>query len=195
MKDYFPATVIAAIILFVIREAVDIFKKYFANKRKNEALRKLLANEIERNHWAIKALRGILESIEEFSNNPNNPNNPIKISEKKDGTKYIEFSDTKGRMAAHRIPDVYKEIITKSLLDIAAVDKVLFERSMAAVDAIQILTHVRKGVIGDVESKDFKMYLKSFVQYANEELNDVYEALDILYQYCTGTKLTDHIVN
>ena len=62
-----PATVVAAVVLFVLKELFEGVRRYRGDQRKKQALRSLLARECELNHWTIKSIRDIVETIRDES--------------------------------------------------------------------------------------------------------------------------------
>ena len=52
--NIFPVTVIVAISLFLIKEFVELYRRVMADKRKISAMKKLLANEIDRSFKKFK---------------------------------------------------------------------------------------------------------------------------------------------
>ncbi len=63
--DFLPATVIVAIILFFVKELLEVNRRRKANARKRLAIRRLVADEIERNNWTIKRLREGISELEQ----------------------------------------------------------------------------------------------------------------------------------
>lgn len=93
------------------------------------------------------------------------------------------------------IPLVHRNLMSKFLLDIATLDKKLFDVMEPAYDALAELEHVRENFITfreDSEILGLEDFLAAFVQYALDELKEAESELRILYNHCTDKELTDH---
>lgn len=190
-----PLTVIAAIVLFLIKEFAEGVRRYRADQRKRIALRTLLARECELNNWTIKSIKHIVETIRDESEE----NSLIEFSFifPKSGKPQFrvkhpdsEFKNGSGLGSIHR------DIMSKNLLDVATLDKELFSALQPAYDSIANLEHLRESLIYYVDPEDDqdKMHLEGFIHYALNELEDVKKDLSNLYMECTGQALNTHRV-
>lgn len=82
----------------------------------------------------------------------------------------------------------------KNLLEVATLDKKLYSALQPAYDAVADLEHVRQSLIYFVDPEDEKdkMHLDGFINYALDELEDVFKELASLYKMCTGKDLEKH---
>jgi hypothetical protein len=186
-----PVTVVAAVTLFALKEIIEGIRRYRGDRRKTKALRMLLARECELNHWTIKSIRHIVETIRD---------------ESEDGAEF-EFIFPKSGKVLFRVkhPDseyksgsalaaTHREVMDKNLLEVATLDKKLYSALQPAYDAVAELEHVRQSLIYFVDPEDDKdkMHLDGFTDYALSELQDVFSKLVVLYKECTGEDLETH---
>lgn len=186
-----PITVVATIVIFILKELFEGVRRYLGESRKKKALRMLIARECELNYWTIKSIRHIVETIRD---------------ESEDGAKF-EFLFPKGGKVLFRVkhPDTefksgsnlaktHREVMDKNLLEVATLDKKLYAVLQPAYDAVADLEHVRDSLIYYVNPEDEqdKMHLEGFPDYALNELEDVFRKLACLYNECTGNSLENH---
>jgi hypothetical protein len=186
-----PVTVVVAVALFALKEVIEGIRRYRGDRRKKKALRMLLARECELNHWTIKCIRHIVETIRD---------------ESEDGAEF-EFIFPKSGKVLFRVkyPDseyksgsvlveTHREVMDKNLLEVATLDKKLYSALQPAYDAVTELDHVRQSLIYFVDPEDDqdKMHLDGFTHYALDELQDVFSKLVVLYKECTGEDLEAH---
>lgn len=189
-----PITAVVAVVVFIIKEVLEYFRRRGADKRKIAALIALLARECELNYWTIKSLRRIVAEIS--TEESPNPQFRLTIERKSSGRPYAKVVSEDGKIESHSgIPKVHRELMSKFLLDIATLDKKLFEVMEPAYDALADLEHVRETLVniddevGLIPRDDF---LSGFAGYAVVELKDAEVALGALYKYCTNKPLTQH---
>lgn len=189
-----PITVVAAIVIFVAKEVIEGFRRHSANQRKVQALRALLARECELNLWTIKTLRRILLPFSK----PDDPTVPMSLSVERTsgGLPYVKVVSGDGEYEAHMgIPSVHRELMSKFLLDIATLDKLLFSFMEPAYDELAEVEHVRESLINindkpeQIAARDF---VRGFAQYAVDVLQDAERKLGALYVHCTGKPLEQH---
>jgi hypothetical protein len=82
-------------------------------------------------------------------------------------------------------------LMSDSLLEVATLDKSLFEILESTYDAVIDLKHVRDSLIDFLESEDEhdKVHLNTFPDYGLRELAYVQVELEGLYQLCIGKQL------
>jgi hypothetical protein len=148
-----PATVVAAVLLFILKELVEGIRRYRGECRKKTALRALLARECELNNWTIKSIKHILETIKDESSA--DAKNEFSFIFPKSGKvlfrvkrPYSEFKSGSSLAETHR------EIMSKNLLEVAMLDKELYAALQPAYDAVAELTHVRENLIYFVDPED-----------------------------------------
>ncbi|MDP2027716.1 hypothetical protein [Sulfuriferula sp.] len=186
-----PATVIAAVFLFILKELFEGARRYRGEQRKKQALRTLLARECELNNWTIKCIRSIVETIRD---------------ESEDGAQFefifpksgkvlfrVKHSDSDYKSGSN-LAETHREVMDKNLLEVATLDKSLYAALQPAYDAVAELEHVRQSLIYYVAPEDDqdKIHLGGFTHYALSELEDVSKKLACLYKECTGKDLEKH---
>lgn len=85
--------------------------------------------------------------------------------------------------------------MSKFLLEIATLDKTLFEIMEPAYDGLAEVDHVRESLLNIDEGDNLIPkydYLAGFAEYALNELEEAEAALAKLYTHCTGRPLTQH---
>ncbi|RJG07686.1 hypothetical protein D3870_18305 [Noviherbaspirillum cavernae] len=183
-----PVTVLVAIGIFVLKELFEGVRRYRGDIRKKKALRTLLARECELNHWTIKSIRHIVETIRDESENgaqfefifPKNGNVLFRVKH--------SDSDSKSGSA---LAGTHRAVMDKNLLEVATLDNKLYSVLQTAYDATAQLEHVRQSLIYfvDPEDEQDKMHLDGFVHYALDELQDVFTKIECLYKECTDKGL------
>jgi len=141
LSPLLPTTVIAAVVLFVVKEAIEKFRRWQADKRKGQAFRLLLARECELNHWAIKKLKEALVSIQDLIST----NIPFKyrIDRRSSGEVFfVELYDDGTLHSASPLPEARTDLMRQIMLDVAALDSSLFVCMEAAYDSTINLRHV-----------------------------------------------------
>ncbi|HQY74224.1 MAG TPA: hypothetical protein PLK44_10955 [Aestuariivirga sp.] len=187
--DFLPATVIVAIILFFVKELLEVNRRRKANARKRLAIRRLVADEIERNNWTIKRLR---EGISELEQATEVPGSIFSIRTGVLGERYFRHEMTGELHHEFPIGKVHSEELSGSLLELAMIDEQIFDKALEASDATKELDHVLKSMIELVSSKGGSVYYEGFTDYARNEIADCEKTLTDFYRTITGRKLEEH---
>jgi hypothetical protein len=179
-----PITVVAAIVLFLIKEAVEYLRRKRSDGRKRLAIKTLLAQECERNHWTLKSLRRCLDSIEDKTETRS-----YELARDANQSPLFRVIDG-GGSASWPIPRVYRDAADKFIMDSALLDKSIFSKLLPTFDAVAELEHVRNSLMHQLQSQEDEVGdIVSFAQYARETLDDVYSSLNELYSECTEETL------
>jgi hypothetical protein len=190
-----PIAVVVAIALFALKELLEFLRRYRAEARRKEAIHALLARECELNHWAIKSIRHIVMEVRDET--AADPETKFSFVFPRSGkTLFRVIRKEPGYRSGGSLAAVHREVMDKNILEVAAIDKVLFAVLEPAYSAIANLEHVRASLTYYVDPEDDqdKMHLEGFVEYALQELDGVYDDLNALYRVCTGRKLERHRV-
>jgi hypothetical protein len=185
-----PITVVVAVSLFVLKEIFEGMRRYRGEARKKKVLRVLLARECKLNHWAIKSIKYIVETIREESVKDNRTKFTLIFS--KSGKVLFRVKPVNDETATGvALAKVHSEVMHKNLLDVAMLDKKLFAAFEPAYDAVSQLQHIRDNLIYFVDPDDDqdKVHLNGFYHYALNELEDIHEKLNRLHIECTGEDL------
>jgi hypothetical protein len=193
-ENLLPLGVLAAIGIFITREILDFVKQDKARKRKVRAFKSLLAEELELNHWAYKKLLEIITKIGEDLKD--NPEATYKIQFREMGNEYIRGHDGEKIIFDAPLVVVRQKYYDQLITDIAALDVDLFNVVQDAYEEVRNMAHVREGLLRSLMAKDFDepfphdMRCNGFLEYANRELKDAFQAMEKLYVYCTGKEFT-----
>jgi hypothetical protein len=183
---YLPITVIAAIVLFFGKELLELRRRRKANARKRLAIRRLIADEIERNNWTIKRLR---DGISELEHSIDEPKSILSIRTGVLGERYLR-RERSGELASEfPIGKVHSEALSGSLLELAMIDEQIFDKALEVSDATKELDHVLKSMIELVSNKDGSKYHEGFTDYARNEIAGCEKTLSDFYRAITGRKL------
>lgn len=181
-----PATVVVAITLFIVREVLEARRRRRSEARRLEAIRRLLAREVELNKWTERKLLDALSAVTEFSHDDSTTLEVRRLST--GGDRFYRRPTDAPDGASFPLPAVYDAELRKHLLEIATLDKNFLEIAEAAVDAVAEMRHVRDSLVsylsGDEET--FPEFLDGFASYGKEELKAGSGALTELYLACTG---------
>jgi hypothetical protein len=178
---FLPATVIGAIVLFAVKELIEASRRKKTNARKRQAVRRLIAYEIERNNWTLKNLRRNISSLKdslEFSGLISS------IRTGAHGERYLR-SELMGELHSEStIGKVHSEVLSSSLLELAAIDEPIFSEALEAIDALKELDHVLKLMVDIVYNGG--QFLEGYVEYATNEIADCEKTLSDFYKHITG---------
>lgn len=192
LTDFVPITVISAVLLFVLKEIIELIRKSKAKKRKKKAFRALIAEEIERNHWALRSLKSILGDIQSEHGEPNSET-IFYIVFTKEGRPLFRYKRDPSEDFASGcpVPDVSRDRFNQLLTDIAENDEKLYELCRSAYDQVAELEHIRSSLIEHLSTEEDgrDWLLSGFVEYGIETLDDALPALEALYKECTNGPL------
>lgn len=192
--DVLPITAIVAIAIFAAKEVLEVVRRWKGDQRRLLALKTLLARECELNLWSVKTLRRIALEID-TTERPN-PDTVVTIEKTNGGRPYALVLVENGQAGArYPIPRVHRDLMSKLLLEVATLDKALFQAMEPAYDALAELDHVREKLLGAPDAPEElgqTSYLEGLAGYALDEIKEAEDALALLYKHCTGDELTKH---
>lgn len=192
LPSILPITVVAAIILFVTKEVFEFFRRRSERYRRLSAIKLLLAEEIEKNHWAHDSMFRALEDIKELSEIF--PGAEYRLHVARNGTEHIRVRRQSGDdfESNHWVPIFHDEQYKKLLPSLAELDKELFALINSAYSELADLSHYRdiliEFVAGD-ESPPGVEATKSFLADFADERDDYFADLNEAYVALTGKKL------
>lgn len=186
MNGFFSTTVLVAISIFIVREVLEAMRRADVNGRRKLAIKTLLAAEIERNNYAVRTLREIISKVDEGLASKEK----IEIMRDPNGRSRIKIGIKLG-FISWQVPHVHQEVLAKNIMDLALLDKFMFELALKTLDQLSELDHLRGSLIEQVtlRSEGQLEHLGSFSSYANRVLDDTHEKLERLYSLCTGRTL------
>ena len=195
LQSLFPITVYVAFILFIVKELIEFVKKTRGEHRRIQAIKEILSEELQRNLWAHKVLERTVKDSIKFLEEFDNPEFGINRT----STGEIRFWEKAGEdgmaESSHPLPEVRQERYESIVLELAQLDKVLFNSARTAYDSIKELAHVRKSLIEILteraQSKGEDLW-GGFLGYAKDELKDIYTSMNDFYISIKGKSLTKH---
>ncbi|SBS66023.1 hypothetical protein [Vibrio splendidus] len=184
-----PVTVVVAISLFILRECVDLVKKYREKQRKTRAIKLLLAEELERNHWALLTVFNVLKEIKEYTDEQKEVEYSLIIARNGMEHYHAELEDGHSGSGIFRFDfSVYEKL----LVSIAELDEELFEAISATYTKTRELNHYRDTLLDYLSGEDLAPtpeMTKGFLCGLSEEEADYYGHLNDSYKLLTGSTL------
>ncbi len=187
-----PATVVVAIALFALREFFDFYKKRSDKKRNIEAIKLLIADEIEKNHWSLVSMFRILSELKEDFEKEKNTIHYLHIA--RNGSEHFRSKEDPEDeySSGQAIPKFHTSMYERLIPDIAALDKKLFLSIHSTYEEIIELTHYRDTMIDYLAGEELspspeltKLFLSDFA----DEKDDYYEHLNKTYRLIKNKKL------
>lgn len=90
-----------------------------------------------------------------------------------------------GDYSEHPVPKIHSDFLKGNILEIALIDREIFDLALEGIDAIAEMEHILKGILEYSEDREAP-FLEGFAEYAHNELNDSEKALAALYTKITG---------
>ncbi|HCG9876123.1 TPA: hypothetical protein NJ716_003109 [Vibrio parahaemolyticus] len=184
-----PVTVVVAIALFVLREVVDLIKKHREKQRKTKAVKLLLAEELERNHWALSTVFRVINEIKQYTDEKKVVEYSLVIARNGKEHYHAEFEEGHSGLAIFRFDF---SVYDKLLVSIAELDEQLFEALSSTYTETRELNHYRDTLLDYLSGEDLapnrEMTLGFLCGLADDEVL-YYEHLNSSYQLLTGQKL------
>lgn len=187
LSGLIPPTVIAAAIIFALKEILEFVRKIRARRRKIKAYKKILSEELERNFWTWKSLRSAVTLIQdhraegiEFTH---------KVISVPSGAQHFEARYPDGTLSSgSNLPVVSRGSFERVLLGLAEEDEKLYSLASDAYDEIAEIGHVRAGLINELGSEE-DFCLDGFLDYAAGTIDSAIGPIKHLYRACTGNVL------
>lgn len=191
MSNIFPFTVLVAIVLFVTKEVLETIKKWKEKKRKIRAMKLLLAEELELNHWVWKEMQLLVARVQDELKLPKGSKFQIKKS--KAATERFECIRPNGSVWGQGFPPVHEEQYHKLAVEVASADEQFYALLSKCYKAVAELKHFRNGVYSYIDDDgDENKFREGFTTYVKDGLPDIYNAMNALYEFCTERKLETH---
>jgi len=196
LNHLLPLTVISAIILFVIKEVLELIKNYKSKKRQIKAIKIIIANELELSNYALKQLYSTLSTIKDLLSNFKDSYvfNVITTYDNLERFQYKMFKDTDDIYNSSFLPRFNIQKIEDLILTIAILDNNLLEEVQETLGELKIANHIRSTLIDAIineesfiDNDDLKEH---FYNYALDEKDDIEKSIKNLYFICTNNELT-----
>ncbi|MBP0943129.1 hypothetical protein V2K16_22900 [Pseudomonas alliivorans] len=185
-SSIFPVTVICAIFLFFIKEAVELSKRAAERKRKISAYKTLIAEELKKNAWTIQTMKEKCSEInkDDFER--------MTYSKEPSGNETVQIWFSGGTVGSSLLWQVHTGIFDKSIVDLAVIDKGLFDAAKETYQHLAEVRHIR-GYFSDLTEQDsMRGFIKGFADYGLSTLDEASNSLSALYFKCTGEVLDEH---
>lgn len=188
-----PLGVLVAVLIFFLKEILEFNKRKLERRRKIRACKNLLSNELRLNLWVHNKFVDIISNIK------NEKHLEAKFLYLKRGIDDCILTEVEGKSTfGCPIPMVHDKFHEKLIVNIAEVDGHLFGLTQASYDGLVLLEHIRKGLIDGLcaEKNNEQFYPhdirdSGFLDYALDELDEVYKSMNSLYFECAGKELTE----
>lgn len=194
LSSLLPISAVVAVCIFVVKEILEHLRRRKAEQRKIGAIKLLIARECELNAWTIAMLVRIYKDL--LSEETDKYGFTFHAESKRDGSfAFIKLYPDGDDSASMPIPSVHRDSLAKHLLDIATSDANFLQVAEDAYDALADVNHVRNYLLEmqpSTQCDDDTDSRYGLAQYALGELEPAKRALDLLYEYCAGKKLTTH---
>lgn len=186
-----PITAIVAILIFFGRECLDWRRRVASDGRKVIALKRVLARECELNY---SATTNLVEALGYLRNaGVDGDASIIQMHVDPAGGFILAVSADDGGGYATVLKSMQRDFLLKHLVDIAALDEILYSKCAAALDGLAEAEHVYQSLVHG-PSVHFPSkpedYYDGLIDYGLGELEDSNKSLKDLYFVCTGTSLT-----
>jgi hypothetical protein len=184
LSNVFPITVIAAIVLFVFKEIVELIKRSREKARKISAYKILIAEEMLKNAWALIPLRMAMEKLDDLKRQ-------VSIIHNSDGSCHLLTSSSDEQSKLY-IQPFYSAIFDKYLVDIAVIDKSFFSKIMVTYQSIAE-ARVGRATLFELSADpvhDFSRQL--YIAGLRNTLAVAEDSIKQTYSLCTGKELNAH---
>lgn len=185
LSNALPLTVVAAILLFLVKEIVELFKKVREKSRKISAYKGLLAEELLKNAWSLKALKRLCSELQ-------NPElKEIEYKKSASGTERVIVRTTEGEQVVF-FWKIHSAAFEKIMTDLAVSNSKLFESAAEVYSLLAEVKHVRESIIDFSEFEMPRHMVKGLGDYGNDRLSEADAAVRAAYKAYTGNELVGH---
>ena len=193
-QSYLPVTVVAAILIFLIKELLELRRRKKERTRKLNAVKLLLAEEIEKNHWVhrsfFSALSHLQEAEEVF------PHAKFRLHVSRNGTEHLRMKREPDEEfeSGQWIPKFHDEQYKKLLPTLAELDEGLFKQINIAYSELAELAHYRDMLVGFLAGEDPGPGLdltREFLAGMADEKLDYFNKLNAAYKAISGKELNE----
>lgn len=185
LSNAFPITVVAAIILFVVKEIVEFIKKTREKTRKISAYKALIAEELLKNAWSLKALRRLCFELQEPTLKE------IEYKKSASGTERVIVRTEEGARETY-FWKIHTAAFEKIMTDLAVSNSKLFGSAAEVYSLLAEAKHVRESIIDFAEFEMPRHMIKGLGDYGNNTLEEASAAVKSTYKSYTGKELVGH---
>lgn len=191
--QYLPIMVTVAIALFLLKEILEIRRRALERKRKTNAAKLLLSQELEKNHWALFSFFRVLQEIKDSQASA--PNAKFRLHVARNGSEHYrvkEEPDDEGESGGW-IATFQTEIYEKQLATLAEYNQKLYKIINETYSEIFELIHYRETLTeflaGEAIAPDGMT--EHFLSDLATEKDDYYNELNKGYRALTGKDLKE----
>ncbi len=177
-----------AIVLFILREGLEYYRKNKGQERKLYAAKSLLAFEAERNYYSQKTIFNVIRDIKEHHELNTNSKYYAIISSAGDA-RYCRRDDGDEHVSSGmQVPKLHMSELDRWLPTIAELDKKLFEKVMAMYLTMLELEHLRSSLMRYLlnEEEEGQFWLEGFSEYALGHTEEMEKSFKDYYKLCSG---------
>lgn len=188
---YLPVTVTAAIVLFVVKEVLEIRRKRQERVRKTNAAKLLLSQELEKNHWALVSFFRILTEMKVAETDA--PRAVFRLHVARDGSEHFRIKEEPEdeSESGFWIATFQTSLYEKHLATLAEYDQALYKVVNETYKEVFELIHYRETLTSFLagESNAPADMTRRFLSDMAAEKDDYYNALNKSYRAFTCNDL------
>lgn len=182
LKDFLPITVVCAVLIFVLKETLDVFKKKTERQRKISAYKHLILEELRKNAWSVKHLKGVMSELADPELKS------VEISKLSSGGLKIAIR-SEGSWGSSPLWPIHTSVFEKIFIGLAETDAEIFSAVSQAYEELAEVKHVRDSLIEFSENPDHPGGWEIFAEYGKDVIKDCEAAMTKLCTQITGKPL------
>jgi hypothetical protein len=185
-----PLTVIVALALFLVKELLEYIRKEKANRRKLNAFKMLIAEELELNYSVFMSIRGTCSTLETNKELWQGAKYEAKFKEA--GNLYVHATHDDKLVLCNPISKVRFQQYDKLLVSIAELNEDFYLKVKRCYLKIIELEHLYLSIIKGLQAREngepfpSDITKSGFLPYALNETKRIEPELKKLYKECTG---------
>lgn len=182
-SQYLPVTVVAAVSLFIVKEIVEFVKRAGEKKRKLDAIKSLMSEELLVNAAALKFLRRLCSAInvEDVQG--------VEYKKTSSGTERV-IVRTSDSSSVNYFWKLRSAVFEKVMADLASLDGELFPVVAEVYAKISEVKHVRESIIDFSELEMPKHLIRGLGDYGKDQIDEAVRLTEQAYKKLTGAELT-----
>ncbi|MFH0731066.1 MAG: hypothetical protein V2B19_32580 [Pseudomonadota bacterium] len=194
ITNLIPITAIVALVLFIIRELLDLFKKLLERNRELSVYKKLLSEEIKHNHFVLNLLNRVLKVAVKF-NNDNVESIKCEVNTDRYGSEYVSIDLGEGpgnRRVSMGLKNFSTEVFDSHIVNLARFDGKLYKSIRKTYEEIRMWKTIRNDLVCYLanEIQDIRsLYLNFNLRMLKQEMKANFKSLEDTYLLLTGTEI------
>lgn len=185
LSNAFPITVVVAIVLFVVKEIVELIKKTREKSRKVSAYKALIAEELLKNAWSLKALKRLCLELQDSTLRE------IEYKKSASGTERVIVRTAESEHVIF-FWKIHTAAFEKIMTDLAVSNSKLFRSATEVYSLLAEAKHVRESIIDFSEFEMPRHMIGGLGDYGNNTLDEASAAVKSAYKTYTGQELVGH---